>query len=133
MDLNRLFRNFEILQTWEEKYRFIIELGKKNEKMDPSLKTEENRVRGCVSTVHLVVLVSESEGQKIISFIAESDALIVNGLVAILKILINHKTIEEINALDIDSIFEKLGLKTHLSPNRRNGFFSMVEKIRQAV
>ena len=66
----------------------------------------------------------------VINFVAESDAMIVNGLIAIMRIVYNGKTAEEISQTDIESIFKKLGLEGHLSPNRRNGFFSMAERLR---
>ncbi len=129
MDLDRLYKNFEVLDNWQDRYRYIIELGKKIPQLDEADKTEENRVYGCVSTVHLKINPSQDDPVKI-HFIANSDAMIVNGLIAIMRIIYDGKTIDEIKAVDIEAIFKKLGLEGHLSPNRRNGFFSMAEKLR---
>lgn len=129
MDLDRLYKNFDVMEDWQDRYRFIIELGKKIPKLDPSEKIEENRVYGCVSTVHMKINATEDTPPRI-NFVAESDAMIVNGLIAIMRIVYNGKTTEEISQTDIESIFKKLGLEGHLSPNRRNGFFSMAERLR---
>jgi len=133
MDVNRLYKNFELLTDWQDRYRFIIDLGKKLPPLPESAKTEENRVHGCMSTVHMIVQENSKNPGKV-EFIANSDALIVNGLIALLQIIYADKTPEEIRGIDIKAIFLKLGLETHLTPNRRNGFFSMVERLnREAV
>lgn len=129
MDLDRLYKNFAVLSDWQDRYRFIIDLGKKLPAFPDEEKTEDNRVHGCMSTVHMIVR-EDKEKLGAVDFLAASDALIVNGLIAILMIIYNHKTPEEIRATDIESIFNRLGLDGHISPNRRNGFFSMVEKLK---
>lgn len=129
MDLNRLYKNFEVLDNWQDRYRFIIEMGKKIPKLQEADKTEENRVHGCISTVHMVINQDQGTPPRI-HFIANSDAMIVNGLIAIMQIVYDGKTASEISAVDIESIFKKLGLESHLSPNRRNGFFAMAERLR---
>ena len=125
MDLDRLYKNFEVLEDWQARYAFIIDMGKKIPLVDPAAKTEENRVHGCMSTVHMTI--KEKDGD--IEFLAESDAMIVNGLIAVMHIIYDGKTAEEIAAVDIKEIFKALGLEGHISPNRRNGFFSMVERL----
>lgn len=129
MDLDRLYKNFEVLSNWEDRYRFIIEMGKKIPQMDPGDKVEENRVHGCMSTVHLVISSTEDNPPQI-HFVANSDAMIVNGLIAVMQIVYDGKSAEEIAQVDLEAIFRKLGLEGHLSPNRRNGFFAMAERIR---
>ena len=128
MDLDRLYKNFEVLKDWQDRYRFIIDMGKKIPKVDPADKRDENRVHGCMSTVYMTLQKSADQPPKV-TFIAESDAMIVNGLIAIMHIVYDGKTAEEIAQVDIQKIFKELGLEGHLSPNRRNGFFSMVEKL----
>lgn len=128
MDLDRLYKNFEVLGGWQDRYRFIIDLGKKLPVLPEEDKTGANRVHGCMSTVHMVVR-EDPRRPGAVEFTANSDALIVNGLIAILDIIYNHRTPEEIRAVDIKSIFQKLGLEGHISPNRRNGFFAMVERL----
>lgn len=128
MDLERLYKNFEVLQDWQDRYRFLIDLGKALPPLEEQFKTEENRVRGCMSMVYMVVR-DDPNRSGAVAFQAHSDALIVNGLIAVLDIIYNHKTPEEIQSVAIQTIFQKLGLEGHLSPNRRNGFFSMVERL----
>ena len=127
MTLERLYKNFEVLDNWEDRYRFIIEMGRKIPQLSDDQKVEENRVYGCTSTVFMVV--NKKEGA--IDFAANSDAAIVNGLIAILLIAFSEKSAEEINSIDIKAIFDKLGLERHLTPNRRNGFFAMVERLKK--
>jgi cysteine desulfuration protein SufE len=129
MDLERLYKNFEVLGDWQDRYRFLIDLGKQLPPLPEAEKTERNRVHGCMSSVHMVVR-DDPRRSGAIEFSAQSDALIVNGLIAVLDIIYNHRTPEEIEGVDIESIFKKLGLEGHISPNRRNGFFSMVERLR---
>ncbi|MBI1387020.1 MAG: cysteine desulfuration protein SufE [bacterium] len=127
--LDHLYETFEILDDWEERYRVIIDLGRHLPPMDEALKTEETKVRGCLSQVWMVTRVSDDDPVRY-EIIADSDAHIVKGLIAILLMAYSGKTLDEIRSVDIDAVFEKLGLDQHLSPNRRNGFYSMVERIR---
>lgn len=128
--IDRIMQNFEILGDWGERYRYIIELGRTLEPLEEGLKTDENRVQGCVSNVWLVTDVKDGD-PPIIEFRADSDAQIVKGLVAILVALYSGKTAKEILMADIRSIFEKVELAKHLSPNRANGFASMVKRIHE--
>jgi cysteine desulfuration protein SufE len=126
MDAEELVERFSIFDDWEERYAYLIELGRKLEPLDAAHKTEANRVRGCVSQVWLV---HEDDGERI-HLKADSDAFIVKGLVAVLLMLYSGRTREEIRQLPIEDIFDELGLSSHLTPSRRNGFFSMVGRIR---
>ena len=130
MTLEDLLEGFELFDSWEERYRYIIELGRSFPALEDGYKTEENRVDGCVSQVWMISEIGEEPEKKIIIH-ADSDSHIVRGLVAILLLAYSTKTAAEILAVDIDAIFGELGLEQHLSPNRRNGFFSMVERIRR--
>ena len=129
MTLEELLEGFELFDSWEERYRYIIELGRSYPALDAGYKNEENRVDGCVSQVWMVSEVGP-EPDKSITIRADSDSHIVRGLIAILLFAYSGKTAESILAVDIDGVFGQLGLEQHLSPNRRNGFFSMVERIR---
>lgn len=124
--INELVDNFAAFDDWEDRYQYLIELGKSLPPMNPADRTEENRVHGCMSNVWLVARIG-SDGR--FYFDADSDALIVKGLIALLKIIYTGKTKAEIRGVDIADIFTKLGLDHHLSPNRRNGFYAMVERI----
>ncbi len=128
-DLERVFKNFQLLASWEERYKYIIQLGAKLPLLDEKYKTEENRVRGCSSQVWMIPA-PENSSKSELHFLADSDAHIVKGLIAILMIVYNHKTPAEVIQTDIKDVFEKLGLSNHLSPKRTNGFYSMVEKIK---
>ncbi len=127
--IDELMENFEFLDDWEDRYRYIIDLGRKLPEMAEADKTEANKVRGCVSQVWMVSHQQAGEPPRL-EFIADSDAHIVKGLIAILLAVYSGKTPDEILAVDIDEIFTQLGLEGHISPNRRNGFFSMVERIK---
>jgi len=124
--LQDLIEGFSLFADWEDRYRYLIDLGRRVPVMDNALKTDENLVRGCTSRVWLVAGWDEDK----LTFQADSDAQIVRGLIHILDLAYQGKTPVEIATLDIDKAFQDLGLDRHLSPNRRNGFFAMVERIR---
>ncbi|MBI2234141.1 MAG: SufE family protein [Micavibrio aeruginosavorus] len=124
--LDDLAESFALFSDWEDRYRYLIDLGKRLPEMDNALKTEENMVRGCTSKVWLV---AAWDGEKL-KFQADSDAQIIRGLIYVLDLAYQGKTRQEIATLNIDRAFRDLGLDRHLSPNRRNGFFAMVERIR---
>jgi len=128
--IDRIMQNFDVLTDWEDRYRYIIELGRKLPSFDEEYKIDDNLVRGCVSQVWLVTDVRDGD-PPVIEFRADSDAQIVKGLVAILLSLYSGKTAREILTADIRSIFEKLDLAKHLSINRANGFASMVKRIHE--
>ena len=129
-----LIENFELFDNWEEKYGYLIDLGKQLPPMDDSLKTYENVVKGCVSKVWLSLSIGKDhEGRRKLSFVADSDAVIVKGLIYILMSAYLDKSVDEVSAVDINEAFDKLGLSEHLSPNRRNGFFAMVGVIQNAA
>jgi cysteine desulfuration protein SufE len=132
--IEQIIDDFNVLDDWDERYRYIIELGRRMQRMQPlpdQLKTDATKVRGCASQVWLV---SRSEtgpnGKDVIVFEGESDAMIVRGLIAILMQLYSGKTAQEILAIDAKRILGELGLDTHLSQQRSNGLFAMVERIR---
>ncbi len=132
MNIEELLENFELLETWEDRYKYVIELGKKLPSMPEEYKTEESKVRGCMSQVWFRFLPSLSSPPRI-EFLADSDAFIVKGLAAILHLIYSGKTKEEAMKINLDETFKKLGLESHLSMNRRNGFYSMAERIRTQI
>lgn len=127
MDLSELREHFELLDGWEDRYRYLIDLGKGLAPMDAALKNDVTKVEGCMSQVWLVSRFEDGH----IHLVADSDAAIVRGLIAVLLIAYDGKTPAEIAALDIAPVFDTLGLATHVSMNRRNGFFAMVERIKK--
>ncbi len=126
MTIDELVENFEFLESWEDKYRYIIELGEKLPPLDKSFYTDEWKVQGCQSQVWLVP--QKQDGK--ISFQGDSDAMIVKGLIAIVLMIYNNQSPSAIKAVAVEDIFAKLGLSEHLSPSRRNGLLAMTEKIK---
>ena len=126
MTIDELIENFALLDGWEDKYSYIIELGSHLEPLDEAYRTEEWKVRGCQSQVWLEPL---KDGNKL-HFKGDSDAFIVKGLIAIVLMIYSDKSAQEIKEIEVEEIFAKLRLQEHLSPSRRNGLFSMVEKIK---
>ncbi len=125
-NIEQVVENFALFDDWEERYRYLIDLGRGLPSMDESLRTDENLVRGCTSRVWMQAEIQDG----IFHFIADSDAHIVRGLIAILVAAYQDRPLEEIAAIDIEGMFREIGLDQHLSPNRRSGFFAMVERIK---
>ena len=120
--------DFEMLDDWEDRYRYVIELGRQLPPLPAGAKNDANKVRGCASQVWLVS--NYDTAAKTLSFQGESDSHIVQGLIAILLTLANGRTAAGLAALDIQSHFNKLGLKEHLTPQRSNGLASMIARIK---
>jgi cysteine desulfuration protein SufE len=127
--IDELLEEFEDFDTWEERYRYIIELGAALDDLPPELRTEEHRVQGCISNVWLLMDVRPGN-PPLIQFRADSDSQIVRGLVSILLMLCSDRPAQEILALNIESVFERLELRKHLSRSRSNGLHSMIKRIR---
>lgn len=130
-ELEDLKETFGFLDDWEERYAYIIDLGKTLPPMDEALKTEATKVRGCTSQVWMIGRErTDAAGRVCLDLVADSDAHIVRGLIRILHILYSGRPKAEIAAIDAEAFLHQLGLDQHLSPSRRNGLFSMVERIR---
>lgn len=127
MTIDELVDNFSLLEDWEQRYGYLIELGGTLPAMDLADKNELNKVQGCVSQVWMIPFFDQKGG---FDFIADSDAQIVRGLIAVLRVAFVGRPREELARVNIDDLFIRLGLDSHLSPNRRNGFYSMVAKIK---
>ncbi len=127
LSIDEIQSNFEFLDDWEDKYRYLIELGEGLAPFPDAYRTDTYKVDGCMSQVWLY---ADQDQQGVYHLQADSDALIVKGLIAVILSAFSGKTVQQIAQVPIDEIFEKLGLSTHLSPTRRNGFFAMVERIR---
>ena len=128
-----LLETFEELEDWEERYEFLLDLGRELPRSNATLQTDENKVHGCMSTVWLSVGEHEdaADGETAIEIRADSDSLIVRGLIVLLLSLYNEKSPVDAIAVDPGEFFGKLGLDQHLSPNRRNGLYSMVGRVRE--
>ncbi len=129
LSFQELTENFALFDDWEDRYRYLIDLGRKLPPFPDALKTDAHKVRGCMSQVWMVPGHPEGAPHRF-AFAADSDAHIVKGLIAVLGTLYSGKTPAEIAAIDTDAAFRGLGLDQHLSPSRRNGLVSMVEKIK---
>ena len=127
MTVEELIDNFSFLDGWEEKYQYVIDLGHKLEPLDEKFKTDDWKVKGCQSQVWLVPQIRNG----IFHFKGDSDAILVKGIISIVLLIYNDKTAAEIKNIDVTKIFVKLGLEENLTPSRRNGMLSMVEKIKQ--
>ncbi len=128
--LEEIRADFEFLDDWEDRYRYLIELGRRLEAMEDADRTEANKVRGCASQVWLKTRIAGGDAQPRLSFSGDSDAHIVKGLVAVLFALFDGRTAREILELDAHGVFRDLGLAGHLTPQRSNGFASMVARVR---
>ena len=126
---DELLETFEDLQEWDERYDFIIDLGRELPKFPVDLQTKENIVDGCMSTVWLVTHVGDEPDQPL-QIQADSDSIIVKGLIAILLSYYSGKTPSEIVESDVSDYLKQLGLNQHLSPQRRNGLFSMIKRLK---
>ena len=124
-----ILTNFELLDDWEDRYRYVIELGKKLEPLPDELHNAETKVQGCVSQVWLSTTV-HPDGVPRLTFVGDSDAHIVRGLVAILLAIYSGKTATEILDIDAVATLGKLHLNEHLTPQRSNGLMAMVTRIR---
>ena len=119
---------FEFLDDWEERYAYIIDLGKQLPAFPEDEKTEDNYVHGCQSQVWLIHFQDDNSGK--LYLMIDSDAMIVRGLAAIILIALNGKNPRDLLTTDIDELFERLDLFRHISPTRGNGLRAMVGKIR---
>ena len=126
-----LAENFALFDDWDDRYRYLIDLGRKLPALPEVYKTDAYKVRGCMSQVWLVPHLTKADnGQNRLFFAADSDAHIVKGLIAVLAALFSGKPTSEIGGTDAEAAFKQLGLDQHLSPSRRNGLVAMVEKIK---
>jgi cysteine desulfuration protein SufE len=129
--IDEIVENFELLDEWDDRYRYVIELGRTLSPLPDSAHTDANKVQGCASQVWLSTSVAaDGTGGPVLTFLGDSDAHIVRGLIAILFVVYSGKHAKDILALDAIALFERLGLREHLTPQRSNGFRSMVERIK---
>ena len=132
MDATELETRLTFFDDWTERYQYIIALGRKLPELDDAYKTDTYKVRGCMSQVWLKSEIIDSSPPTL-EFRGDSDSAIVKGLIAILHICLSGRTPRAILDEDLESLFQRIGLEQHLSPNRRNGFFSMVEDLTRSA
>lgn len=126
--IDEILLEFDDMEDWEERYEYLIELGRELPPLDDASMCEANLVHGCMSTVWLVVEPTETTALHVR---ADSDSLIVKGLIVVLLAAFDQKSPQAMLELDAESLFDRLGLSQHLSANRRNGLFSMVQRVRK--
>jgi cysteine desulfuration protein SufE len=130
--IDEIIENFSLLDEWDDRYRYVIELGRALPALAQAEHTEENKVRGCASQVWLVTHVeADGAGGPVLCFEGDSDAHIVRGLIAVLFALYSGKPARDILATDALAVFDQLGLRENLTPQRSNGLRSMVARIRR--
>jgi cysteine desulfuration protein SufE len=132
MTIERIIEDFEVLDSWDDRYRYVIDLGRGLEPLPASAHIDANKVQGCASQVWFVSQVKPAKngGGPVIELHGDSDAHIVKGLIAILFALYSGRPARAILETDAIKLFNQLGLGEHLTPQRSNGFRSMVERIR---
>lgn len=129
--IDDILADFDVIDDWEERYRYVIELGRGLAPLDEAARNEANKVRGCASQVWLATRVErDGAGAVRLFFTGDSDAHIVKGLVAVMIALFSGRTAAEILGLDPEPTFAAIGLREHLTPQRANGVAAMLERIR---
>jgi cysteine desulfuration protein SufE len=132
MSIDEIIENFDLLEEWDDRYRYLIELGRTLPQLPEQARNDANKVQGCASQVWLSTSIKpDGASGPVLTFVGDSDAHIVRGLIAVLFALYSDKGAKEILSTDAVALFEKLGLRDHLTPQRSNGFRSMVERIRR--
>jgi cysteine desulfuration protein SufE len=130
MTIDEIRDNFSLLDDWDDRYRYVIELGRTLDPMSESEHSAANKVQGCASQVWLSRKLARNGGEPVLSYLGDSDAHIVRGLIAILLTLYSGKTPKDILSTDAIAVFDELGFREHLTPQRSNGLRAMVERIR---
>ncbi len=128
--IDEIIDNFSLLEEWDDRYRYVIELGRGMSPLPEIHRHDANKVQGCASQVWLATTSSFGGEQPVLDFFGDSDAHIVRGLVAVLLAMVSGREAREILAADPIALFDRLGLGEHLTPQRSNGFRSMVARIR---
>ena len=129
-DIDEIRDNFALLEDWDDRYRYVIELGRTLEPMPEAEHSAANKVQGCASQVWLSRKLARNGGEPVLSYLGDSDAHIVRGLIAILLTLYSGRTPQEILSTDAIAVFDEFGFREHLTPQRSNGLRAMVERIR---
>ena len=131
MTIDEITENFDVLDDWDDRYRYVIELGRTLAPLPQDARSETNKVQGCASQVWLVTKTRPGEAKgPVLCFSGDSDAHIVRGLIAILLAAYSGKPARDILDIDALGLFDRLGLREHLTPQRSNGLKSMVGRIR---
>lgn len=130
LSIDQVVADFDLLDEWEDRYRYVIELGRRLPALPEAEHSETNKVRGCASQVWLSASDASVDDERRLFFRGDSDALIVKGLVAIVIALFDGKTAEEIREIDAEELFSRLDLRSHLTTQRSNGLRALVDRIK---
>ncbi|MES9941682.1 MAG: SufE family protein [Candidatus Thiodiazotropha sp. 6PLUC2] len=126
--IEHIVETFEFLEDWEARYQYLIELGEQLPRMPDEMKTEQNWVKPCMSRVHVEAQRDQFDPQ-LIQFTGDCDTAIIKGVLALLIDLLSNLTLGKIQDMDVDSLFKRLRLEEHLSPNRHVGIYAIVDKM----
>lgn len=126
MSVDTLIEDFSFLENWEDRYKYLIELGNQLQHLSDDQKIDEWKIAGCQSQVWIIPHIEKDR----IYFEGDSDAIIVRGIISIVFEIFKDKSAQEILDIDVEEIFDKMGLREHITPNRRSGMLSMVDKIK---
>ena len=130
MTIDDIRDNFALLDDWDDRYRYVIELGRTLTPMPEAEHSAANKVQGCASQVWLSRQIERAGDEAVLTYLGDSDAHIVRGLIAILLTLFSGRTPQQILATDAVAVFDEFGFREHLTPQRSNGLRSMIERIR---
>jgi len=131
MSIDRVVTAFEMMPSWQERYRLIIDMGRKLPELPPEHYVDDNLLDGCMSKVWLTAQVDTDQDPPVMRYEADSDSQIVKGLIAIVFEVFNGQTPETIVSTDVEAVFRRLELEQHISSGRRNGLSSMVRRVRE--
>ena len=126
----QLVEGFELFDSWDDRYRFLIDLGRKLPTMTEAEKNEESRVHGCQSSVWIAERPQPEDANTIVRFVGDSDSSLVKGLIAVLWRVCSGQPAEKIVSFDVEGLLDRLGLSHHLTIGRRNGMYEMVKRIK---
>ena len=126
-----IVQDFEYLENWQDRYGYIIDLGRRMSSLEEALRVPATKVEGCASQVWMVADIGEDDGMKTFSFRGDSDAIIVRGLIAVLRSLYDGTALSKVGEVDAHSELQRLGLEGHLSSQRSNGLRAMVGRIHE--
>ena len=130
LSIDEIIENFSFIDDWEERYRYVIELGKDLPALEENEMVDAHKVEGCVSQVWLIPQLDYGTDGPVLTFIGDSDAHIVKGLIAITLAIFSGQPAKDIIEIDAEAVFAKLGLREHLTPQRSNGLTAMIERVK---
>ena len=131
-EIEEIIDTFELLEDWDQRYLYLVELGENLPAMPKELKTDANLVKPCMSIVHVSAEVV-ADKPELIQFLGDCDTTIIKGVLALLISLLSNRTLEEIQGIDVDGLFKRLQMEEHLSPSRHVGIYAIVDKMLESA